>query len=120
VSTTVTSVGTPPAVETRRMIPAPLPPKTITPSLLQVPVPTAWGAVHNVCGGPPDTSIFLSSFLIEKPRNRLSGDQNGDDEPSVPCRWRHSKVFRSRIHSPPCVPVALNTSLWPSGETETY
>ena len=66
----------------------------------QVPLPTGCGAVHTVCDGPPDTSIFLSSFLTEKPMNRLSGDQNGDDEPSVPCKWRHSRVLRSRIHSP--------------------
>src|SRR5215469_3535854 len=102
------------------MMPFPLPPKTITPPALQLPVPTAWGVIHSVCGGPPDTSIFLSSSLTEKPRNLLSGDQNGDDEPSVPCRRRHCSVSRSRIHRPSCAPVALNTSLCPSGDTETY
>ena len=117
---TVTSVGIPPAAETRRSGPLGLPPNTITLSLLQAPVPTVFGIVHRVCGGPPATSIFLSSLPTENPRNRLSGDQNGDDEPSVPGSCHHWSVSRSRIHNPALSPVALNTSLWPSGETETY
>src|SRR5579863_9202881 len=117
---TVTSVGIPPAAETRRSGPLGLPPNRITLSLLQAPVPTAVGDVHRVCGGPPATSIFLSSFPTENPRNRLSGDQNGDEEPSVPGSCRHWSVSRSRIHKPLLSPVALKTSLWPSGEIETY
>src|ERR1700730_8441314 len=117
---TVTSVNIPPAAETRRSGPLGLPPNTITLSLLQAPVPTALDAVHRVCGGPPATSIFLSSLPTENPRNRLSGDQKGDDEPSVPVSCRHWSVSRSRIHRPLFSPVALKTSLWPSGETETY
>src|SRR6185295_16948670 len=117
---TVTSADIPPAAETRRSGPLGLPPNTITLSLLQAPVPTALATVHRVCGGPPATSIFLSSVPTENPRNRLSGDQKGDDEPSVPDSCRHWSVSRSRIHNPDLSPVALNTSLWPSGETETY
>src|SRR6185295_15756817 len=116
----VTSVGIPPAAETRRSGPLGLPPNTITLSLLQAPVPTAACDVHRVCGGPPATSIFLRSVPTENPRNRLSGDQNGEDEPSVPGNCRHWSVSRSRIHRPAFSPVALKTSLWPSGETDTY
>src|SRR5665213_45146 len=117
---TVTSVGMPPAAETRRSGPLGLPPNKITLSLLQAPVPTWDGDEHRVCGGPPATSIFLSSLPAENPRNRLSGDQKGDDEPSVPGSCRHWSVSRSRIHRPALSPVELKTSLCPSGETETY
>src|SRR5262249_20366904 len=114
------SVGMPPAAETRRRGPVGKPPNMITPSELQAPLPGGSGGLHNVCGGPPDTSIFLSSFPAVKPRNRLSGDQKGDLPPSVPGSFRHSSVSRSWIHKPLCTPVALKTSLWPSGDTETY
>src|SRR5665213_2358463 len=117
---TVTSVGMPPAAETRRSGPLGLPPNKITLSLLQAPVPTWDGDEHRVCAGPPATSIFLSSLPAENPRNRLSGDQKGDDEPSVPGSCRHWSVSRSRIHRPALSPVELKTSLCPSGETETY
>ena len=93
---------------------------TITPSGLHAPLPGGSGGLHKVCGWPPVTSIFLSSFPAEKPRNLLSGDQKGDLPFSVPGSFRHSRVSRSWIHKPPCAPVALKTSLWPSGDTETY
>src|SRR5688572_16356163 len=50
-----------------------------------------------------------------KPTYRLSGDQKGVEAPSVPGRRRHSSASRSRSHNPP----AVNTSLRPSGDTDT-
>src|SRR5579862_3025663 len=57
---------------------------------------------------------------MANPKNRLSGDQNGDRPSSVPASRRHSSVSRSWIHRPLCAPTALKTILWPSGETDTY
>src|SRR5688572_1392841 len=50
-----------------------------------------------------------------KPTYRLSGDQKGVEAFSVPGRRRHSSASRSRSHNPP----AVNTSLRPSGDTDT-
>src|SRR5271169_5861634 len=57
--------------------------KTMIPSRLHAPPPPP-DASHNVKGGPPDASIFLSFPSAKNPTKRLSGDQNGRTAPSVP------------------------------------
>jgi hypothetical protein len=52
-------------------------------SRLQLP-PPPFGASHSTIGGPPAISTFFSLPPAKNPMNRLSGDQNGKDPPSVP------------------------------------
>src|SRR5262245_47689177 len=42
------------------------------------------GASQTICAGPPATATFFSLPSAMKPRYRLSGDQNGPREFSVP------------------------------------
>src|SRR5262245_35836991 len=91
----------------------------MSPLAFQEPDPWAvLGSVHSVSGGPPRVSIFLIWLSTVKPIYRPSGDQKGVDAPSVPGRRRHSSASKSRSHNPSC-PVAANTSVRPSGETDT-
>src|SRR5262249_19379187 len=56
----------------------------MTPSRLHVPPGLKPGASASTCGLPPVTSIFFSFPSAKNPMKRLSGDQNGQDPPSVP------------------------------------
>src|SRR5579863_2710202 len=94
--------------------------KTITPSRFQVP-PRLSGASHNVIGGPPDRSIFLSFPAAKNPRERLSGDQKGAEAPSVPandCGVSASSERTQRSVLPSSL-TATNATCWPSGEIFT-
>ncbi len=68
------------------------------------------GASQIFCAGPPVTSIFFNFPSAMKPRNRLSGDQNGRPVPSVPFSGCAVKAFSARIQIRvlPSVSVALN------------
>jgi len=67
-------------------------PNRITPSRLQVP-PSGNGASASVWGGPPPTLIFFSFPPAKKPTDRLSGDQKGCAEPSVPASGRKRRAL---------------------------
>src|SRR6185503_3951195 len=88
------------------------------PSLLQEP-PRPLGASHMVCGDPPLAATLLSLRPARNPRYRLSGDQNGNDAPSVPGTGRASSDARGRTQSwvRPSSSVAVNARTRPSGET---
>src|SRR5512138_695291 len=92
--------------------------KTMTPSRLQVP-PPGNGAAASTWGGPPDASIFFSLASAKNPRNRLSGDQNGNVAPSVPASDRGFKASSSRIQSDRLSSTVKPTNAirLPSGET---
>src|SRR6476661_6012382 len=55
----------------------------------------------------------------KKPSDRLSGDQNGDEPPSLPPSARVSNVSsdRSQIRDTAWASNAANASMWPSGDT---
>src|SRR5271169_4152305 len=90
----------------------------MTPSRLHAPPPPP-DASHNVVGGPPDTSIFLSFPSAKNPRKRLSGDQNGRKAPSVPASTCAVSVSSERIQRAdfPSALVAAKAIRRPSGET---
>src|SRR6516165_3905769 len=92
----------------------------ITPSRLQV-APRLFEASHRVRGGPPEISIFLSFPPAKNPRKRLSGDQNGDDAPSVAASASGANVSRERTHKTnlPSLFAATKAIRRPSGETAT-
>src|SRR5512135_3939050 len=94
------------------------PSKRITPSELQEPSAPV-GASQTFCGGPPETSTFLSLPSAKKARNRESGDQKGRVVPSVPSSTRADRALRGRtqIRVLPEVSVALNAMERPSGDT---
>src|SRR5262245_22568899 len=90
--------------------------KRITPFWFQVP-PRVPDMENNVWGGPPETSIFLRPELSTNPTNRLSGDQNGFAQYSVPGIIRASNESKERIQSEvfPALP-AIIAIREPSGE----
>src|SRR5262249_2507953 len=92
----------------------------ITPSRFQVP-PRPIGASHNVIGGPPAASIFLSFPSAKNPRKRLSGDQNGWKAPSVPASCCAESASRGRTQRRflPSEADATKARRRPSGETVT-
>src|SRR5262245_42076190 len=95
------------------------PPKTILLSRVQNPPKTSVLESHNVCGGPPLISIFLTFPSAPNTTHRLSRDQNGAPfAPSVPLRGRNSSVSSDRNHKrvPPS-PVTVSSRCRPSGDT---
>src|SRR5580704_6231353 len=90
----------------------------MTPSRLHAPPPPP-DESHNVMGGPPDTSIFLSFPPAKNPRKRLSGDQNGRAAPSVPGSACAASVSseRTQRRDLPSALVAMKAIRRPSGET---
>ena len=94
----VAAVGTPPAADTLWRADVDVGAKTITPSRFHVPARGS-GASHNVMGGPPETSIFLSFPPAKNPMNRLSGDQKGWNAPSVPASDCAARVSSERTQS---------------------
>src|SRR5215813_15269679 len=88
----------------------------ITPSALQAP-PRPVGALASVCGAPPTMSARLSIPPAKKPIDRLSGDQKGNDAPSVSAIGSAVVDPNGRNQSCDCPStVATKTSLRPSGE----
>src|SRR5688572_21174021 len=88
----------------------------MTPSRLHVP-PVPTGAPARSLSAPPSTSIRYSRSLAKNPIDRLSGDQNGDDAPSVFASGEASPLASERTHSierPSC--EATNATLSPSGD----
>src|SRR5215831_176285 len=92
----VTGCGTPPADETRYNGPGPFDAKTMVPPAFHVPV-FPEGASHTTCEATPETSIALSFRAAKKPTERLSGDQNGEEAPSVPGRGRSANASNECI-----------------------
>src|SRR5580700_3204888 len=94
--------------------------KTITPSRFHVP-PRLSGASHNVIGGPPDTSIFLSFPPAKNPSVWLSGDQKGAEAASVPASGSATSVSSERTQRRvlPSALTATKAICWPSGEIFT-
>src|SRR5437016_4609872 len=89
----------------------------IIPSRFQEPPNTA-ALLHTICGAPPDNSIFLSFPSAEKQRERLSGDQKGQDAPSVPGSGEASSESSGRTHSRRFPSeLATNARRRPSGDT---
>src|SRR5262245_51659264 len=76
-------------------------------------------AAQTTIGGPPDASIFLSSPPAKNARERLSGDQNGEDASSVPRSTRGAKVPSDRIqrNARPWAFLATNATSRPFGDT---
>src|SRR3954465_11041767 len=89
---------------------------TMTPSAFQVP-PDRFGPPQMFCPGPPVTLIFLICPPEKNAISRLSGDQNGDNAPSVPIS--SSGLVDSKRLRKMAVPVsvdAVKASHRPSGE----
>src|SRR5207244_1429686 len=96
-SSVVTGAGAPPAAGTRRITRWAVA-KRIVPSLFHVPPRAGPSALHSVCGGPPDTSSFLSFPCEKNARKRLSGDQKGDVAFSVPASDWTASESSGRTH----------------------
>ena len=81
--------------------------------------PEALGASDNVTTGPPAMSILLSASCAKKAMERPSGDQNGYEAPSVPCKSRDVSVSsgRTQIWIVPDASLAVNARRVPSGDT---
>src|SRR5215469_3682924 len=117
-SKAVTGVGVPPESEMRNRGVLIEGAKTITPSRLQEP-PRGRVASASVSGGPPEASTLFSFPPEKNPMLRLSGDQNGDDPPSVPGKGCACNEFKGRTQRTdfPSSVTAANTKRVPSGES---
>lgn len=60
---------------------------TMTSSAPHAP-PRLFGASQSVTAAPPETSIVFNFPSAKNPRERLSGEKNGEDAPSVPANGR--------------------------------
>ena len=89
---------------------------TMTPSAFQVP-PARFGALQIICTAPPVTLIFLIRPPEKKAISRLSGDQKGEEAPSVPLN-SSGVVDSNRLRkiALPASVDAVNASHRPSGE----
>src|SRR6476661_1417606 len=100
----VSGEAAPPAADTRH-VPPPKLPKMMTPSRFhEPPVMKPLLISQIVCGGPPDTSTFISLFSASPPgnaTNRLSGDHVMDGEGPVSARRRDSPDSNERTHMLP-------------------
>src|SRR5579863_1280352 len=88
----------PPVAATRKSAPASVA-NTITPWLFQVPPAPMPVSLHNVWLGPPAAGTIFSLPSAKKPIVRLSADQNGIRDPSVPDGHRSSGESMDRIQS---------------------
>src|SRR5215471_11366311 len=89
----------------------------IIPFWLQLP-PKRIRASARICGAPPSMSILLSLPWAENPSVCPSGDQKGEEAPSVPGSDRDASESRERIHRRDCPSeVATNARLSPFGES---
>jgi hypothetical protein len=99
----------------------------MSPSRFHEPPTATPGRSLNVCGGPPDTSIFLSLPPASHATNLPSGDQKGGGTgralgTSEPRRGRASSEFMSRIQSRATPSEARpKNAMWrPSGDTPKF
>src|SRR6476661_3807771 len=76
------------------------------------------GASQITCGGPPATATFFSLPSATKARYRLSGDQNGAREPSVPGSGFGARELSGRSHTRVRLSEScpMNAMIFPSGE----
>src|SRR5439155_23311474 len=90
----------------------------MTPSGFQAP-PRPPAALQSTWGTPPVVSIFLSLPPAKNAMNRLSGDQNGNDAPSVPGRACASTPSSGRIQiwDAARLLAATNARRRPSGDS---
>src|SRR5687768_9302718 len=72
--------------------------KMTTPSLLHAP-PAPTGARASTWSEPPSTPMRLMRSLEKNPMDSLSGDQNGNDAPSVPASGRATPDLNDRTQS---------------------
>ncbi len=88
----------------------------MTPSAFQLPPKPPLTGV-SVSGAPPPTSSRLRASIVKNPIDRLSGDQNGNEAPSVPgrgCAVVAAKARSNRRDTP--LLVSTNTICLPSGD----
>src|SRR5262245_471382 len=109
--------GSPPAAWTRMMRPLAL--NRITPFAFHVP-PLPLATLQMVFTGPPSAAMTFNCPSAKNPMERLSGDQNCHDPPSVPSSNFDSRLSRRRsqsLRSPTRFPrLTPNTIIRPSGE----
>src|SRR6516162_11886186 len=87
------------------------------PFWLQLP-PKELGALARCFCAVPSMSILLSLPWAENPSVCPSGDQKGEEAPSVPGRDRDASESRERIHRRDCPSeVATKARLSPFGES---
>src|SRR6266511_6033843 len=93
----------------------------MTPLGPQLP-PRAFDAGQTNATGPPESGVVFSCSSAKKPIERLSGDQNGANAPSVPGMNRDSSLSRGRteIRDTPSSPAATTARCCPSGETTAH
>ena len=70
----------------------------MVPSGVHAATPTQELSV-SVCRFAPFNSTVFNFPPAKKPRERLSGDQNGDAAPSVPGMAEASLALRERVHN---------------------
>src|SRR6266542_6997188 len=89
----------------------------MTPCLFHVP-PPASRASQSTSGAPPDASTLFSFPSAKKPSLRPSGDQKGQQAPSVPERGRSEEALSVRTQRRLSLPAveATNANSRPSGE----
>src|SRR5215831_5210256 len=115
----VTGTASPPVEETRKIGALTFGAKRIAPSEFQAP-PRPAGALASSCTKPLSMSSRFRLPFAKKPIERLSGDQNGNDAPSVFSRGRTDPESSDRSHNRDRPSeVARNTIFCPSGEIAT-
>src|SRR5262249_11726632 len=83
--------------------------------------PRGVAASDNVSAGPPVAEIFFSFPCAKNPMFLPSGDQNGNNAPSVPMRGRDSSESNGRTQTRSGPPSSLTKArLRPSGESIKY
>src|SRR5215471_18554367 len=88
----------------------------IVPSRFHAP-PRPEGASPTMCTAPRSTSTRFSFPSAKKPTDWLSGDQKGNEAPSVPAKARSETESSGRTHNLDCPSeLATNTIFCPSGE----
>src|SRR5512144_2845393 len=115
---TVAADGSPPAALTRRTESIGVPSNRMIPLRPHEPSPGA-PASQTVCGGPPETAIRFNFPSAMKPRKRLSADQKGRADPSVPASGSRLVSLRRRtqMRETPVESTALKATQRPSGDT---
>src|SRR5262245_18685831 len=113
----MTTVGVPPAADTRESVEPYVGVKRIVSSRLQLPG-RGIAASQIGTGGPPDTSILFSFPPAMKASALLSGDQNGAVAPSVPVSGCAVRLSIERTHKSlrPVSSGPANARRRPSGD----
>src|SRR5262245_61519158 len=113
----MTTVGVPPAADTRESVEPYVGVKRIVSSRLQLPG-RGIAASQIGTGGPPDASILFSFPPAMNASALLSGDQNGAVAPSVPASGCAVRLSMERTHNSlrPLSSGAANARRRPSGD----